>query len=502
MSSACLYSGGTEDPFYQYQWHLNNTGQYGSTIGEDIHLGSTWSTNRGEGVIVGVVDDGASITHEDLKENIVGGFNFADNGKAKDNPESDDAAHGTCVSGVIAAKALNGLGVRGAAPCANIFASNLLLNYTAETEALAMSSHKSIWVSNNSWGATDATGQIAAAATTWKDAVTDSLVNARGGKGTIFVWASGNGSFSNKEVDNSNYDGQANYYGVVTVSAIGNNGVRASYSDNGANVWITTYSLGRNGGNTEVGITTTDLPENLGFNPYNYSDYDNTSYTNSFSGTSAAAPLAVGGIALLLKENPLLTWRDVKLILAKSAKKNDPTDSDWATNSAGYNINHKYGFGSMDVQAGITLAKTWTSVGGSESLKVYPSAGYSSNSPNLSIPDANNTGTSDTITIANSSISKIEYVEIQVKTSHKNPGDLKIELQNGYGTKSVLALQHTCYSSPNSGRITCPDYDNWVFGSGRHLEESPNTTWKLTVIDSASGNTGTLASWGLKFYGR
>jgi hypothetical protein len=43
-----------DDPLFSSQWHLNNSG-------EDLNLGSLWSTNRGEGIRVAVVDDGLDI---------------------------------------------------------------------------------------------------------------------------------------------------------------------------------------------------------------------------------------------------------------------------------------------------------------------------------------------------------------------------------------------------------------------------------------------------------
>ena len=44
------------------------------------------------------------------------------------------------------------------------------------------------------------------------------------------------------------------------------------------------------------------------------------------SGTSAATPIVSGVAALMRQANPNLTWRDLKLILAASARKNDPTN--------------------------------------------------------------------------------------------------------------------------------------------------------------------------------
>lgn len=49
--------------------------------------------------------------------------------------------------------------------------------------------------------------------------------------------------------------------------------------------------------------------------------FDGTGCTDSHSGTSAAAPLAAGMIALMLQAQPCLTWRDVQHIIAMAAVK-------------------------------------------------------------------------------------------------------------------------------------------------------------------------------------
>jgi len=46
-----------------------------------------------------------------------------------------------------------------------------------------------------------------------------------------------------------------------------------------------------------------------------------TGCTESHSGTSAAAPLAAGLIALMLEARPCLTWRDVQHIIVFTAVK-------------------------------------------------------------------------------------------------------------------------------------------------------------------------------------
>ena len=73
--------------------------------------------------------------------------------------------------------------------------------------------------------------------------------------------------------------------------------------------------------------------------------------------------------ALVRKANPALTWRDVKLVLAASARKNDASDAGWASGAFKYgsttdryNFNHKYGFGVVDAKAAVDLAASWTNL--------------------------------------------------------------------------------------------------------------------------------------------
>ncbi|WP_152986643.1 S8 family serine peptidase, partial [Pseudovibrio sp. POLY-S9] len=51
-------------------------------------------------------------------------------------------------------------------------------------------------------------------------------------------------------------------------------------------------------------------------------------------GTSFAAPIVSGVVALMLEANPLLGWRDVQEILALSAKQVDDPSTEWSTNGA------------------------------------------------------------------------------------------------------------------------------------------------------------------------
>lgn len=504
----------TNDPLYGDQWHLKNTGQGGGTAGEDANVEPVWSSGRkGEGIRIAIVDGGLEIAHEDLQANVVAGashnYLHAANscvapcspnglGTTDPAPTAADDHHGTAVAGVAAARDLNNLGGRGAAPRAQLVGYNLIASggNVTSNEADAMTRNAAlVHVSNNSWGADD-DGQLHASSSLWKTAIGTGLTTGRGGRGTIYVWSAGNGG---PTVDNSNYDGRANYRGVIATCAVGDDGKKADYSEEGANLWVCAPSRGR----ANHGITTTDRTGSQGSNQTGASpNISNTNYTNDFNGTSSSAPLLSGVVALMLQANPNLGWRDVRLILAETARKNDPTDSDWRVNGAGRNINHKYGFGVVDAQAAVTRALTWTNVGAEQT---FPTA---LRSPNLPIPDNDATGVSDAMTVSGSGIAQIEWIEIPFSAAdHTRHGDLELTLTNNMtGVSSGLAKTHLCGQLDNAGQFVqepCSStYNSWVFGSARHLGEAADGTWTLTVKDLATGDTGTFQSWKLTFYGR
>lgn len=498
-----------DDPFYKDQWHLNNDGTVsGSVSGEDAKVQAVWNSgNYGADVLVAVVDDGVEVAHEDLKDNVsstVAGYNWANNTANPthlySNDSSNPSGHGTNVAGVIAAKMKNGVGVRGAAPCAKLTGRNILEMGSAMTSAaIAESMTKdiaSIAISNNSWGATDNTGKYSDsfANSTWKAAIDTGIKDGRSGKGTLYLWAAGNGSepaFPNVALgtqffDNANYDGQANYHAVLAIGGIGINGKRAAYSERGANLWVSAHTQGNSTTAYTTAISTTDPSGTAGFNTGKDSkNYSNGNYNNSFNGTSSATPLAAGVIALLLKANPELSWRDVREILAKSARKNDATDSDWTTNGAGYNINHNYGFGAIDAANAVTVANSWTKITGD-----YKSEASSTAATSTSIPDNSATGGSTTVTYSGT-ITKVEYVEVTFNTTHANFGELTVELTSPSGTKSILVEKHNCLSGSNYGTSYCSSSPTAMrFGSARYLGESPTGTWTMKVIDGVSGTTG------------
>lgn len=213
------------DPLFGDQWHLLNTGlQLGANAvpdkrGEDINVQPAWAVTKGAGVRIAIVDEGLEMAHEDLASNVAANgqsYNYATRSSDPTNDPADLASgHGTAVAGIVAARDLNNLGGSGVAPRATLVGYNFLQNSTASNEVDALTRNAaSVSVSSNSWGNPDGTGNVVASSSAWQGAINTGLANGRGGKGTVYVWAAGNGATGSAAcptcVDNSNYDGQAN----------------------------------------------------------------------------------------------------------------------------------------------------------------------------------------------------------------------------------------------------------------------------------------------------
>jgi kexin len=475
---------GSGDPLFDDQWHLVNTGQAGASPGEDINVQPAWDAGlRGEGIRIVIVDDGLEIEHEDLLANIATGqsHNYLDGGT-----DPTGGRHGTAVAGILAARDRNDLGLRGAAPRANLAGYNLLTQLLDSNQADAMLRHADqVHISVNSWGEPD-DANLHPASQLWQDAILTGLANGRGGLGTIYLWAGGNGA---EALDNANYDGHANHRGVLAVCAVDDEGKQASYSEPGANLLVCGPS--QEHATSGHGISTTDRSGAEGFNSNGTLNYADTAYHRNFTGTSAATPAVAGVVALLLQANPTLGWRDVRLLLASTARRNDPQHADWTLNGAGHWVNHAYGFGVADAHAAVTAAATWSNVAPQRSHALDAA-------PMLAIPDDDAGGVSDTLTVTASGIGQIEHVEVHFSApDHPFSGDLEITLINETtGTRSRLASVHSCPG------FQCRAYDAWAFGTLRHLGESADGDWTLSVVDAAAQDVGTFESWGLVFHGR
>ena len=476
---------GIDDVLYSCQWHL-----------PAIRASEAWSTASGTGITVAIVDDGLEEKHLDLTANVdrKAGRDYTGTGLQQ------FWSHGTRVAGLVAATG-NSLGVRGVAPGATIHGRNWLAD--AGTQDLAslvdamVNRASTTAISNNSWG--HAIEAPSAAPEAWKRSIRQGLRTGWGGKGTVYVFAAGNGAQAGGDVNLSEF---TTHYGVMAICGTGapdadQNETRVVYSETGYTLWVCGPTA--HDDNALLWVVTTG---------------DFSKYTAGFNGTSASAPIVAGVAALVREANPALTWRDVKLILAGSAAKNDPSNSGWETggkkhedSTSSYNYNHEYGFGRVDAKAAVDLAGTW------QLLPRFIETKPVRVSPNQIVENppegAKGKIVRSDITI-DDEIEFIEFVEIEVDMNAPKFRDLELELVSPGGKISKLSYSQEPYRDPFLIAQVRLDAlpSHFEFGSAKYLGESPEGVWTLRLQDVRGldhhdlGVSDTvLKSWSLKFYG-
>ena len=440
-----------EDPLYGCQWNLKDIGHFsGMTNPEDINVEEVWSTNKGEGIGVAVVDSDFDAVHEDLRENADASMSHS---YVSSGLLSPGHSHGTKVAGIIAARD-NHRGVRGVAPRATVYGYNYLQNSTIGNLVDAMTRNMDeTAVSNNSWGSSNVYG-FNAVSSLWERAVAKGATEGFGGKGVFYSFAAGNGGW---QYHNANHSELGNYYAVTAVCAVNAEGKKSKYSESGASLWVCGPSNDpTNQTIPDIGIVSTNI-------------YDK--YAQGFGGTSAASPAVAGTAALIRSANPSLTWRDVKLILAASARKNHSSNTGWETGALKYgsktdryHFNHDYGFGVVNAKAAVDLAKTW------EPLPLFISETQTSTDTDINVPDTN-TAVTSSVTIG-SDVQFTEFVELNMTfgpfNRYPRVKNLDIELVSPSGKVSVISPH--CPSPRDFGCwlyfITGP----YRFGSSKHLD--------------------------------
>jgi len=528
------------DPLYQYQWHLNNSGQTNfsgnsGTSSDDINVDSVISAGyTGSDVIVAVVDSGLEIAHEDLSANVVvgGSWDFVGSDTDPTNPATT-GDHGTSVAGLIASTGWNGKGGRGVAPSALLKGFNVLESWSTskQIKSLGGASYSSdVDIFNQSYGYNLTADQRINS--TVEAHFLYGVTSLRGGKGAVYIKSSGNGFYrvgsiycssiygasTGLSCQNANMDYNNSIPYNIVVGALTAKGKKSSYSTAGSSLWVSAPG-GEYGSTTPAMMTTDQSSCTQGYvrtggattNTFNtvaggagHSENSNCNYSSTFNGTSSAAPVTSGAVALILEANPSLTWRDVKHILASTSDQVNASISTtnitingttyaaepaWLTNNAGYKFHNYYGFGRVNVGAAITAAKAYTA----GSLGTFATGSWvSSGTLNTAIPNNNATGASSAVSVSDSKT--IEAVQVKINLSHSYTGELAIELTSPSGTKSMLFNPKNVFASDNN-------LTNFILLSNAFYGESSSGNWTLKVVDTAANDTGTLTNWSIRIFG-
>ena len=333
-------------------------------------------------------------------------------------------------------------------------------------------------------------GQLSSTA---HDRLEDGVINGRNGLGMVLVFASGN---EFRKGDDVNFEGYLNSRFTISVGAVGQDLKHARYSSSGAPVFLSAP-----GGDWEnYHLIFAAKPLSMGFQ-------DNCG--DAGAGTSYAAPLVAGVVALVLEANPSLTWRDVQGVLqATASRPHEDEEDQWITNAAGVKHSYRYGFGLVDAYAAVVQAAAW-STWGSEITLVRATV---SDQTLLDYDGAEHwvASTSDAFGSADF---VIESVSVYVTIEHPHRGDLRIELERN-GVTSLLTDDKLEFGTR---------YTHHKYTTLRHWgERADDGAFTLRVVDRRAGSGddddlgedfssyyaaddgddhGVLISWTLQLYG-
>ncbi|ESA34051.1 peptidase s8 and s53 subtilisin kexin sedolisin [Leptolyngbya sp. Heron Island J] len=482
------------DPLFAAQWHLQNT-----TPGLlDLNVVDVWDDYTGKGVDVAVIDDALQRSHRDLDGNYSSAKDWDFDNNDTDPTGINGKNHGTAVAGIISANAGNGIGGVGVAYDSTLFGFqtyNQISNRFLSQVATAINNASGLLRTNGINREADIVnmsigtgkGEFNFFDTRFNSAILNNLNTAidnaavvgRDGLGTILVKSAGNSRDLNYDTNAVSWNANPH---TISVAAVDQDGFISSYSTHGASILISGFGTPRE-------VVTTDRTGRSGYAPGDYTTFD---------GTSAAAPMVSGVIALMLEANPFLGWRDVQEILAYSARHvgsdvGDGTRGDeeyaWSFNGAtnwnggGLHFSNDYGFGLVDAKAAVRLAETWVGT---------PQTSF--NDVSISQDFLDRTGTVGTSGAAFSRVITnnidIEHVEVDVSfVRWHDLGDLQLRLVSPDGTSSILVDA----SGENNGSATGGfGSGRWQFYSNAFWGEDTVGTWTVEVFDVDNPNSSPI----------
>ncbi|XP_076388736.1 neuroendocrine convertase 1 isoform X2 [Megachile rotundata] len=448
------------DELWDQEWYLQDTRSNKDLPKLDLNVLPLYRLGiTGRGVRIAVLDDGLEYTHDDLRNNYDPSISY-DVNEGDDDPLpryelSGTNGHGTRCAGEIAMEANNGkcgVGVAFEASVGGIKLLDGLVNDRVEGEALGYKPEL-VDIYTASWGPADDGRSLEAPGRLATEALERGVTMGRDGKGSIYVWASGNGG---SKSDDCGCDGYVGSVYTIAVGSASQTGRFPWYGESCPATLATTYS---SGAYHDQMIATTDLRNTC---------------TTKHTGTSASAPLAAGILALALqvKENP-----------------------GWFRNSAGFWFNSRFGFGLMNAYTLVTASSNWTTVPQKIICKVDISGVVDKR---LAYGDTRRLRfeTEDECRSTGNEITFLEHVEIEVNLEYSLRGALQMHLTAPSGTQ-VQILKPRTLDSSDAG------FKGWKFMSVASWGEDPRGVWTLDVLDQIGPkeNNGTIEAFALILHG-
>ncbi|KHJ94752.1 convertase P-domain protein [Oesophagostomum dentatum] len=419
-------------------------------------------------------DDGVDFRHEDLRESFDAeiSHNFINKGGDIAPKPQNDETHGTRCAGIIAMTANNskcGVGVAFRAKLGGlkVLDESQTLNDAIEGDSLAYKSDR-IDIYSVSWGPRDDGRSAEKPGPLAQKALEYGTMHGRGGLGSLYVWASGNGGL---EDDDCAMDGYASNLHTITLGVVSSSASPPWYAEGCGAVLASVTE----GAKTTKGMVTTDVGNKCVY----------------FSGTSAAAPLGAAVLALALEANPALSQRDVQHLIVRTSERDrlmKAAPNYWVVNGAGLPFSRYFGFGALNAQRLTKAATKWKRVEPMSSCAreiTITNGTFAPGSPLLlDLPFHGCKGTSG-------EVNYLERVQLVVNVEHPRRGLISLSLTSPSGT--TVQLLH-----PRKNDDSSDGLQEWPFLSVGHWGENPQGTWKLEAT-SAGSSKDIKAAGVLKF---
>ena len=331
------------DPYFQYQVTLHNTGQsfngHTGTPDADIDAPEAWALTMGSPeIVIAVIDEGVTSDHPDLpntRQLRLNGSNFG-LGDPNDPSPVGNSNHGNACAGVIAATANNGEGIAGIAPLCKIMPIRTDSTTSPEQDAAAIrfAVDNGASIISCSWGYSCTNNNLHPVIV---NAITYAINH-----NCLVVFSTGNNAKHALGIDGFvGFPANHKINGMLAVGASDRYDKQADYSPTDTCVDIVApsnrssyyYYRPDSLDSEKSDMWTIDIPGNDGYNSW-HTDQGNEfsfgetlpnsgtnylSYTGHFGGTSHSCPVVAGVAALVLSVNPQLTPQAVCKVLKESA---------------------------------------------------------------------------------------------------------------------------------------------------------------------------------------
>ncbi|OED37641.1 hypothetical protein AB833_22840 [Chromatiales bacterium (ex Bugula neritina AB1)] len=471
---------------FNQQWHLKSTTVNGISISAGSQVDKAHETSRGAGTVIAVIDDGVDIDHPEFSgaSKIIAPADFqfrSDNPRPKHSSDN----HGTACAGVACAN--GSLGASGVAPEARLMPIRNVssLGSQAEADAIAWAVDQGADVISCSWGPADGRwwdpsdprhNTFAPLPDSTRLAIEHATQNGRQGKGCVIMWAAGNG---NEDVG---MDGYAINPNVFAVAACNDSGKRSIYSDWGDAIFCAFpsndfgHGLFNHPDPLTPGIWTTDRRHGAGYNDGDLAKGDiEGQFTNSFGGTSSAAPGAAGVAALVLSINPDLHWQQVADVLRRSCDAIDTTNGNYQNGRSPL-----YGYGRINAQTAVQLAQPQQLTDSITITGMFMEPIVDMQTTNVSLAVADSR--------------ELVSAKVSVDLQHSWIGDLTVSLIPPGGDAIIL------HDREGSGKNDIKrSYDAGIIPELSALAGTPVTgDWKLEVTDHAFRDQGFIREFTLE----